>query len=255
MPATPWASAWCRAGWSHFGAPAVARTRELQVCNSPSVLRAVRRAEADIGFVESIDPTADLDSLAVARDKIVVVVGSRHPWAACQMIDAEALVDEPYLAREAGSGTRAVAESGLARHGLRLVPILEADSSEGLKRAVTGGGFTLLSLLTVEHEVAAGQLSTLCVQGVDLRRELPAVRRWDRTPSRAANMFWTWVREAAGPPAVTGAPRQPEPEASQRGEPRASPLGESGAPPSAVPGAPEPLEAAPEEPGQVLACL
>ena len=57
-----------------------------------------------------------------------------------------------------------------------LVPALEAASTEGLKRAVLGGGFALLSRLAVEEEVANGSLAAVPVPDLDLRRELRAVR-------------------------------------------------------------------------------
>ncbi len=57
-----------------------------------------------------------------------------------------------------------------------LVPALEAASTEGLKRAVLGSGFALLSRLAVEEEVSNGALVAVPVQDLDLRRELRAVR-------------------------------------------------------------------------------
>jgi DNA-binding transcriptional LysR family regulator len=84
-----------------------------------------------------------------------------------------------------------VAERALRERGIVLVPALEAASTEGLKRAVLGGGFALLSRLAVEEEVANGSLAAVPVQDLDLRRELRAVRAAGRTGPAA--LLWEWL--------------------------------------------------------------
>jgi hypothetical protein len=96
------------------------------------------------------------------------------------------LVTEPYLTREPASGTRAVATAALARAGIELTPALQAASAQSLKRALGGGGFTLISRLTIEAEERAGVLVGLPLRGVDLQRELRAIRRRRPAPSTAA---------------------------------------------------------------------
>ena len=76
------------------------------------------------------------------------------------------LQTEPFFTRERASGTRAVAEAALARHGVRLEPTAELASTQSLKRAVLSGGFTLLSRLAVQAEQQAGTLAALPVRGV-----------------------------------------------------------------------------------------
>lgn len=165
----------------------------LEIVNSPGVLRALRAGDVQIGFVEGLDSVTDLDTLVLARDEIVAVVAEAHPWAREERVSVEQLTSEPYLTREEGSGTRAVAESALAGHGVALVPSLEAASTGGLKRAVLGGGFALLSRLTVEREAGTGELRPLTIAGVDTTRDLRAVRRRETKLPGAAQDFWGWL--------------------------------------------------------------
>jgi DNA-binding transcriptional LysR family regulator len=169
---------------------------ELDVRNSPDVLAAVRRGEVDIGFVEGTDPLRRLDVLTLVHDEIVAVVGARHPWARRHAISASELSGEPFLTREQGSGTRSVAEAGLARVGVTLNPRLEVASTHSLKRAVRDGGFTLLSRLTVEIE-DTGTLAALRVRGADLTRDLCAVRVSDRALPAGERRFWSFLRSRA----------------------------------------------------------
>ncbi len=186
-------------GWlAAFRATAGDVRAQVEVENSVAVLAAVRDGAAEIGFVEGRDRLEGLASIDLLRDEIVVVVAADHRWARRRSVPAAALPGEPFLTREAGSGTRAVALSALATQGIELTPSLEAASSQSLKRAVLDGGFTLISRRACEAETEAGTLRALPVSGADLTRTLRAVRRRDTLPTPARRL-WTWLeRDLAG---------------------------------------------------------
>jgi DNA-binding transcriptional LysR family regulator len=168
---------------------------EVDVVNSPGVLAMVRAGEVELGFVEGLDPLRGLECLMLLRDELVVVVAPGHPWARRRALRPRELTAGEYLTRERDSGTRAVATAALERAGVELEPALVTPSIQGLKRAVLDGGFTILSRVAVEGEAAAGTLRTLTVRGLDLTRDLQAVR--DGRPDRgsAAARLWSWLRE------------------------------------------------------------
>jgi DNA-binding transcriptional LysR family regulator len=173
------------------------------VTNSDQVVHAVRDGAAEIGFVEGRAASMQgLRDLVVAHDEIRVVVASNHPWARRRSVAVGALTGEPFLAREAGSGTRAVATATLADAGVELEPALEVSSAEALKRAVLAGGFTLLSERVVASEIAAGTLAAIPVSGVDLRRSLWAVRRARPALQGPARAFWLWLARTIAPRAA-----------------------------------------------------
>jgi DNA-binding transcriptional LysR family regulator len=178
------------------GSPVPPRAH-VEVQNSTGVLALVREGHVDIGFIESLDPVDGLESLTVAHDEIVVVVAAGHPWARHRRVSVGALATQPYLTREHGSGTRAVAEAALARAGLaELEPAMEAASTQSLKRAVLDGGFTLISRLTIGPEVNAGTLRALQVRDVDLVRPMRALRRRRPAGSRDAKRFWMHLEQS-----------------------------------------------------------
>jgi DNA-binding transcriptional LysR family regulator len=171
----------------------------LEVVNSHDALDAIRENRSEIGFIEGPDSPVGLQTLTVARDEIVVVVVAEHPWAAGRRaVTPRDLVGEAYLAREEAAGTRAVATAALSRAGIELSPALEAASFQTLKRALVGGGFTLISRLTIEAEERAGVLVGLPVRGVDLHRELRAIHRRRPALSTAARAFWRWLGSHTG---------------------------------------------------------
>jgi len=173
---------------------------QVEIVNSLGVLAQVRDGHAEIGFIESLDPAGALDALTVRHDELVAVVAACHPWSQRRSIAAEALAQEPYMTREAGSGTRAVAAAALARAGIAApAPTLESASTQSLKRAVAeGGGYTLISQLSVEAEVAAGTLCALPVTGADLRRPLRAVRRRRAAQHGLQRRLWAFLAREGG---------------------------------------------------------
>jgi DNA-binding transcriptional LysR family regulator len=168
---------------------------QVDVVNSPGVLSELRAGDAEIGFVEGVDSLASFEALTLMRDELVVVVAANHRWAGRRTVAPQELAREPYLARERDSGTRAVAAEALARAGVALEPALETPSIQALKRAVLDGGFTLVSAAAVQPDVEAGALCALRARGVDLGRDLRAVRRRTASPIGAARRLWAWLRE------------------------------------------------------------
>jgi DNA-binding transcriptional LysR family regulator len=166
----------------------------VAVTNSDEVVQAVREGDAEVGFVETTPGSMrGLRELVVAHDELRAVVTKDHPWARRAAVPVDDLTRQPFLAREAGSGTRAVVGAALAELGIELQPTLELSSAEGLKHAVLGGGFALLSEHAVEPEIAAGALAAIPVSGVDLHRTLRAVRRTRPVLQGPARAFWRWL--------------------------------------------------------------
>lgn len=110
----------------------------LEPGNSADVARAVLDGRADIGFIESPRAPKGLESRAVARDHLVVVVAPAHPWARRTAITLEELAAASLIQREAGSGTRTAFERAIRAHLPDWQPsaLLELASTTAIKTAV-----------------------------------------------------------------------------------------------------------------------
>lgn len=170
---------------------------QVDVVNSPAAIRAVRGGEAEVGFVEGLDPLDGLEAKPVARDEIVLVVAAGHRWARRRSVRPRELSGERYVSRESGSGTRAVADARLGELGVGLEPDLAVASLEGVKRSLDGGGFALISRLALEPDLAAGRLAAVPIEGLRIERELLAVRSGGGRRREPARRFWGWLDSAA----------------------------------------------------------
>jgi DNA-binding transcriptional LysR family regulator len=149
----------------------------------------VHDGTAELGFVQGETDDPVLDSLTVARDRLLVVVGPDHPWAAAEVaLPPAALADSDWVLREAGSGTRSAFEAAVRGFGLdpRALPVaLELPSNEAVRAAVEAGmGATAISATVVAGSLEAGLLRQVPITLPE--RSFRVLHHRDRTLSRAA---------------------------------------------------------------------
>ncbi|BBX39451.1 LysR family transcriptional regulator [Mycobacterium simiae] len=153
----------------------------LQVINSAKVAELVLGGAADVGFVEGAKVSDGLDSVVVAHDELVLVVGHTHPWAHRRApVGAAELSRTALISREPGSGTRYVLEHELDHLGYPVTvdPMMELSSTTAIKSAVEAGiGAAVLSSLALADEIAQHRLIVVPTDGMDLRRSLRLVLR------------------------------------------------------------------------------
>lgn len=156
-----------------FGREFPAVTVQLTVGNREDMVRLLAANDSDLIVMGR--PPAGIDTVAsvFARHPQIVIAPPDHPLARQRRISFAALVEERFLIREPGSGTRAAFEALCATAGHNCEPSMEASSNETIKQAVmVGMGIAFISAHTVGLELQTGRLVALDVIG------LPAVRDW-----------------------------------------------------------------------------
>ncbi|AWU93841.1 LysR family transcriptional regulator [Azospirillum ramasamyi] len=175
---------------------------DLFIGNTEQVAEAVRDGRAELGIAEGAVTDAALVSEPTEGDRLRLVVGAGHPWAALGRVDPAMLAAGRWILREPGSGTRAL--FGAAIRGVGLDPdgldVAMTLPGGGVIRAalLAGLGASVLSDLIVAEDLAAGRIVAL--EGLDLpARPFHLLRHRDRYRSIAERAF---VRLAVddGPP-------------------------------------------------------
>jgi DNA-binding transcriptional LysR family regulator len=145
----------------------------LDVTNREGLLRALSDNDTDLVLMGKPPETMDLEATIFMENPLVAIAPPVHPLAGQRKIPLERLQKETFLIREKGSGTRSATERFFVEHGLSLSSTMEMSSSESIKQGVEAGlGLGLLSLHTLEMELALKRLVILDVN------ELPIVRNW-----------------------------------------------------------------------------
>jgi DNA-binding transcriptional LysR family regulator len=134
----------------------------LRVGNTEAVVAMVEESEIDLGVVEAPVTNRNLIVQACLVDQLRLIVPPDHALAGRGRVTLDDFLDEPFVCREEGSGTREVIMEYIARQGYsrnHLNLCMELGSPEAIKGAVAAGlGVSILSESVIAKEVALGQL-------------------------------------------------------------------------------------------------
>jgi DNA-binding transcriptional LysR family regulator len=168
----------------------------LIVTNHERVIERLADNQDDLYVMSQIPENLDVKSHAFLENPLVVVAPRNHPLAKEKNISLKRLVEEPFIMREPGSGTRRAFQKLLDTQKLSVKVRLELGSNEAIKQAIAGGlGLSVLSrhtLLTDNSEV-----TVLDVEGFPIERYWYIVYLSGKQLSVIASTFLDYMQEAA----------------------------------------------------------
>lgn len=184
---------------------------DLKISNTSRITELVRRGELDLGFVGEVAGVAELAVEPFTEDTLVVIAAPHHPLlkqprgavsvtpgtvvTPVTPVAMKDLQQHGFIAREAGSATRNVAERYLRSHGIEPQVLMELGSNEAVKHAVAAGlGIAVLSRFAIQVELRAGTLCEVPVANWDCRRSLSIIYRRDRKFTASELAFLEIVR-------------------------------------------------------------
>lgn len=114
---------------------------------------------AELGLVAYPQPRAGVDIIPFREDKFALVCAPNHPLASKAKVSLSAVATTPFIAFDREAPTRKGIDRIFKDKALELIPMMEMDNVETIKRAVEMGiGVSVLPLATVQHELAQGSL-------------------------------------------------------------------------------------------------
>jgi DNA-binding transcriptional LysR family regulator len=162
----------------------------LKVTNRQRILQRLTDNEDDLYIIGQPPEHMDVQVEPFLENPLVVLAHGGHPLAREKHISIKRLAEEPFLMREAGSGTRLATERFFADRGLSVKVRMELGSNEAIKQAVAGGlGVAVLSAHTLALEKSSDELVVLDVEGFPIRRQWYAVYARDKQLSVVARTF------------------------------------------------------------------
>ena len=162
----------------------------LHITNQEGVLARLARNQDDLYFTGRPPSDLDIELRPILENLLVVVAPSNHPLAGKPNITLKELATEPFIFREAGSGTRSVVEHFLAENRVAVDVVIELSSNEAIKQAIAGGlGISVLSQHSLDLETQNGLLTILNVEGFPIHRHWYAIYPTGKQLSVAAQTF------------------------------------------------------------------
>lgn len=162
----------------------------LFVGNRKAILGRLSHNQDDLYILGQPPENLGVVTIPFAPNPLVAIAHPSHPLAGKKKIPPRRLAEEPFIAREEGSGTRLGCEAFFKRNHVAPRVRMELGSNEAIKQTVAGRlGISIIAKITVEAEVARGDLAILDVRGLPLERQWHLVYPEHKVLAPAAKAF------------------------------------------------------------------
>lgn len=171
---------------------------QISVGSTSEAIVMVEERKADIGMVGAIQKNVAATYHECGHDELILIAPPAHPLSGKKNVKLADVLDEPWISRIEGSGTRkSVSEifHSSATATTEPTPIVELGTGEAVVSAVEGGlGIAIVSRYVAKKPLALGTVSEIMIPELPYRRPFYlAVPK--RTPTRAALAFYDYVIE------------------------------------------------------------
>ena len=160
----------------------------LTISDSREIETNVLKGNLELGIVGSQSTHRSLIRNELWEDELVLAVPAHHRWAKKRDITIQELSKEPFILREAGSGTLKIMDDYLRTSGLKGIKSLEISARLGTSTAIKEGikhglGISILSERALNTELKTGMIKALKIKGISMSRKFYLIRDRRRTAS------------------------------------------------------------------------
>ena len=174
-------------------------TVNLDVTNRETLLRQLADNIPDMAIMGSPPEGMNLVASSFMSNPLVVIARPDHPLVNSGRISLQRLLQESFIVREKGSGTRNAIERFLMQRNLTMDTSMEMSRNEAINHAVMAGlGLGIVSIHALEMELTLKRLVVLNVEGFPILKDWYLVHRLDKRFSAAAQGFKEFVLNEGG---------------------------------------------------------
>ena len=150
----------------------------------------VRRHNCEFGVLTYDPQDPELASVVVYSDELIFVVPPQHPLARESQVSIRQLGAESFVAHIVSSPYREKVIQAFEKHKTPLHMGVELPTLQAIKRFVAmGNGVAFLPEISVEDEIARGELVRIPVQELRVHRKLRLIYRRSAALSHAGRAF------------------------------------------------------------------
>jgi DNA-binding transcriptional LysR family regulator len=158
----------------------------------------VLKHDVELGVLSYDPQEPQLKSIVVYLDELALVVPPNHPLASAREVSVRQLGAESFVAHIVASPYREKVIEAFRRHKTPLHMDVELPTLQAIQRFVTmGNGVALVPEISVENEVARGELVRVPVRDLHFQRKLRLVYRRDSALSHAGRALLKVAEQAA----------------------------------------------------------
>jgi DNA-binding transcriptional LysR family regulator len=155
----------------------------MDIDEGNELLRRIRIRDLDVGILCEATPVEGIATAGLPAERLVPVWGPDSPMASGRA-GVDRFLEQPFIARDPGSGIRRAVDRWALEQGFDLNPAMELGSLEAMKEAVACGlGVSVLPEAGVRAEAAEGRIRVGRLPGTPLKARVDLAILEGRRPS------------------------------------------------------------------------
>lgn len=167
---------------------------QLEIHNRSGLLECLKENSVDLVIMGQTPAGMALITQSFMKNPLVIIAPPDHVLCRKQSIKLEQVLQNEFVVREPGSGTRIAMQRFFAEHGIELKTSMEMPNNEAIKQAVAAGlGLGIVSLHTLQQELALKQVKILQVEKMPIMRSWYIVHSRQKILTPAMNLFIQYV--------------------------------------------------------------
>jgi len=174
----------------------------LKIGDTKQMENDILAGELEISVVGAKTDDNRLVQEKLVEDAMCLVIPADHKWAKKKMVPLKNILNEPFIMREAGSGTltsirNSLSKTGIAIEDFRTIAEMGTTQAviQGIKNKV---GISILSTIAVSDALEAGDLKALSIEGMNLKRCFFLTTPKHRSASPICRVFIGFIKDALG---------------------------------------------------------
>ena len=144
----------------------------------------------DFGLVAFPQKLRQIENISFRNDRLVLIMHPHHPLAKDTEVDIKTLTGHKFIGFDPDIPTRKAVDMIFRDHKIEIIPVMEFDNIETVKRAVEiDHGIAIVPQATVQQEIRQGTLVAVPFKGKEFSRPLALLHRKGRVLTPAMKKF------------------------------------------------------------------
>jgi len=170
----------------------------LNIADTEKVFAQLAERELDVGIVGGWINNRKVEGFQWLEDELVVVLPENHKLARRNELNLVDLLDEKWIFREKGSGTRKAVEDLLVAHDIKLEELnvyIEVGSTEAVLASVEAGmGISIVSRWAVK-KVNSRKISSVKIKDPLVKRYFYVIYPRQKSRRNSVNNFLEYIKK------------------------------------------------------------
>lgn len=175
----------------------------IDIADTEKIFSRLAERELDVGIVGGWINNRKIEGFEWLEDELVIVLPENHKLAKMPEISLDTLLNERWIFREKGSGTRKAVEDLLAAHGIKkedLNVYIEAGSTEAVLASIEAGmGVSIVSRWAVKRTDSYRKIRSVKISDPLVKRNFYVIYPRQKSRRKSVNNFLEYVKKLEEP--------------------------------------------------------